>query len=379
MDNNWDNPGNWTDGVPGIETTAVFNSGGEITLPDSTPLSIGGIRFASSATESVIISRALGEDFSFTPGDAIVVEAGSGSHTINNSTNSSAFFSFVPGQKSYIRNYSTGSTLTLIGRHNRTEAGTPELAFDGSGDILITGAGSTLAPALGIVSTEATMTGKLIIDASATIAVQNSITLNGGILVLDGAVVNRGGSFIVNAGATVTGRGIIGRSDRGPRNIQIEGGGRVNAGRIGETGKLEFHNNPVYFNEGSIMTFDLISYEDHDQFEFKRLGDVDTNIIPILYLDEVILELNLLSGFSANIGDVFTILTGYDSLEGQFAGLDDGDILMVGGHEFQIQYGANSTSLQVTAIPEVEAASLLLSLLAFLGYRIVRHSKKNKS
>jgi len=89
----------------------------------------------------------------------------------------------------------------------------------------------------------------------------------------------------------------------------------------------------------------------------------------------VTLDLNLLPGFSAEIGDTFTILDGYDALTGTFAGLPDESVVEQGSFSFRIDYGAAATTLTVVAVPE---PSTLLLFSTFGGVCFLVSSFRQK-
>lgn len=378
VDNDWSNAGNWTHGVPDGTTEVIFIGEGAQNLDVALPLgafAIGSIRFNADATDSVTVSRTTSGNIDFAPGNSIVVEAGSGSHTIQNSSSGSGYFRFAPGVDSYIRNDSVGTTLTLIGRFVRTTSGTPNIIFDGSGNILLTGSNSLVDASAGNIIVAASMTGTVIFDTPFSVVNNHSLILNGGTTIFDGTARNRTSSgFQVNAGAVLTGNGRIGTNngsagDSHTRDIQINGG-TVDPGRVGAVGTLTFENNDVHFNSGSTMVFDLLNSVEYDRILLRLDGGGGANVVPTLYLTDTTLQLNLLSGFEAEVSDVFTILDGYKDIMGAFTGLADGEVIVANGYEFQISYGESATTLQVIAIPEVEAVTLILSVLALVGYRL---------
>lgn len=87
-----------------------------------------------------------------------------------------------------------------------------------------------------------------------------------------------------------------------------------------------------------------------------------------IYLNDATLSLELLSGFSAGHGQVFTILQG-DAVTGTFSGLADGDTVQVDSLPFIIHYTANTVTLTYNGatIPAVTTAD---SSLAATGRNI---------
>lgn len=89
-----------------------------------------------------------------------------------------------------------------------------------------------------------------------------------------------------------------------------------------------------------------------------------------------IFELSLAPGFSADLEDVFGVMQYFGDLTGMFDGLDEGDVLTVGGYEFQIGYGSGSGDMiTLTVIPEPNAALLLLAGVGLLA-GLKRHRRQ---
>lgn len=104
-------------------------------------------------------------------------------------------------------------------------------------------------------------------------------------------------------------------------------------------------------------------------------GDVN------LSADDSLFDLSLATGFTANLHDVFGVIRYEGALDGMFHGLNEGDILTVGGYEFQFSYGSGNDSLMtLTVIPEPHGVILaLLALGGLLSRRKFQLFGKNRS
>ena len=376
----WASAGNWSDGVPDASSIAAFSDPNvdnrDVVMPGTT-VNVGAIVFTSAMTDSVTISN-VGANITFNlgigtvPNGTIQVEAGSGAHTIM----TSAIMAFQVAQLNRIRNDSS-NLLTLEGDFRRIgTSSSADLQFGGSGDILLRN--SMMHQTLGTLSLASDMTGNLIVGPSTELRPISGTTVNGGTLILDGNISTRGGNLNVNAGV-LTGNGSIGiQNGTRTMGIFLNDGSIVNPGRVGETGSLSFENNPVNFAEGATIRLDLFSPADYDQLVFARTGTATENVVPPVTFatagSGVALELNFMDGFSANIGEQFVILTGYDSLTGAFSGLADGSTFEQNGFQFQINYGSDDTVL--TVIPEPSVAGLVL--LGFAGFALARRRLRQR-
>lgn len=351
-DGDWTNPENWSLGVPptghdeaNVVVLAAKDPG---TLDIVVPA--GGdapqtLRFHGETTDSVTIAGA--GDWNIPNMSVIEVEAGSGAHMI---ALDGSLRHTTPRATNHVRNFSA-NPLTLNTRF-ATRATT---RFGGSGDIVL-GAGLTVSST---VVLEETMTGRLILPEGRGTNSNHSYTVNGGTWVIDGRVTVRASSFRVNE-ATVAGNGRIGarEASAGPGNhrpfrIHFNRGSVLRPGRPGQVGELTFENRDLNLNEGSTLRLDLISPERHDSLAFALTAiEVDAHrVVPSVNLEEagagVALELNLKPGFSAEVGDVFVILSGYKAVNGTFAGLPNGARLEVGEFAFRIEYEDQRTTLTV--------------------------------
>lgn len=86
------------------------------------------------------------------------------------------------------------------------------------------------------------------------------------------------------------------------------------------------------------------------------------------FIADSFFELGVEQGFSAQLGEVFTLMD-YGSLSGEFFGIADGSIISVGdfSNDFLISYTDNS-SITLTVIPEPRSVVLLLAALALIGW-----------
>lgn len=377
VNNDWSNPGNWTNGVPDATNGAIL-AGGEnlsIQMPD-TDINIMSLTFTAGLPGPLSLSAQPGSRFNFQAGNSITVEAGAPAITINTSGN--RFLQF-PGSNadSYITNNST-NLLTLNSRLSRSGSDHPNIRFNGSGDILLSGV--VVSGTASRLYLEHTFTGNLIIASHMDVNNIQFTELNGGTLVLDGTQRANATRFTVNA-ATVTGNGRIGEHESSSTAMAIDfnEGSVVNAGRVGETGLLTFENNDVSFNTGSTMVFDLLNKDDHDKLHFARTSELSQYVLPSVALstegDGVALSLNLLSGFAAEVGDEFTLLSGYQAITGTFAGLEEGASLIQGDYAFLVHYGTGNTMLTVTAIPEPSFFVGIWGIVALSGY--LRRGRKS--
>lgn len=91
-------------------------------------------------------------------------------------------------------------------------------------------------------------------------------------------------------------------------------------------------------------------------------------------IGDSIFELMLGPGFSANLEEVFEIMTYGGELTGTFAGLSEGDIIHLDGYQFQLSYGSGSSDMiSLTVIPEPGVVVLLLLGAVLAGFRRRTH------
>lgn len=390
-DNDWLNPANWTDGVPGSTTQAIFTDVDpenlDIELPDQLT-EVGSLVFNDNLTGPITLEPAGNRAFRFQGGVSTVLEMQSGAPDVSiimGTTGNDGQIQLPGGSNAVgtVINNST-STLLLQGRISRGGSGTrPSFIFQGSGTIIHNSPGSVAASS----STMSTFTfdmdpgGSVLLTSgtTSTFGFWDDFEVTGGTLIVDvrvGSGETSNSSFTVE-NATLTGNGRIGTTNN-TLAIDMMDGAIVDPGRVGEVGTLTFENNDVLFSAGSLLRLDLLNPTNHDILAFALTNAGDDSILPNLTLDTtdagVTLNLNLLPGFSAAINDQFTILQGYDTLTGQFAGLTDGAVFEVDGWQFQINYGASDTIL--TVIPEPSVAVLILAAMGFGVLRFRTSAKR---
>lgn len=174
------------------------------------------------------------------------------------------------------------------------------------------------------------------------------------------------GSSMFVGGTTATDReeiGVVTVSDGGT----VEVDGRL---RLWSEGTLALDAGTVQASEldaraGSVFALTLHTERFDPDLRLVEAGGFDGDVfLNFVNGDGVTLDLDLATGFSANIDDVFTVLSYEGILTGTFQGLDQGDTFMVGGYEFQIDYGFTfDDAITLTVIPEPGVAGLLLAPL----------------
>ncbi len=128
-------------------------------------------------------------------------------------------------------------------------------------------------------------------------------------------------------------------------------------------GILELENTTLSLLSGSTLSFDLFAGGSNDSV---LVGGSSSLALA------GILDLNLASGFSAQVNDWFQLTSGTGPT-GQFSGLAEGAFLAEAGYSFQITYvggSGNDVALRVAAVPEPSRAMLvLIGGLFFLARR----------
>lgn len=374
LNDDWDDPDNWSDGVPDENSDVVFGTSSTIDeVQRAGDVHINSVRFTSDLGSDPFTTGTTGTNwFRVGLGDAVVVEAGAPEISIVTSTARGLRIQRDGGSPDPTIVKNDSDHLLSITTVRGTGSGHALLQLEGSGDVMFTHGLETTA---GFLTLAETFSGAMIIPEDQPLNNWNDTNLNGGTLVLDGiARAKEYGNhlFNVNDGAVLTGNGVVGGAQATYNFIfNANAGSTVDPGRIGETGILTFENFDATFHEGATLQLDLLNSSTHDQLLFALVGEEPIHKLPDLILDTdgsgVQLSLNLLDGFSGNIHDEFLILQGYDQLLGHFAGLEQGAIFEVDGYQFQIDYGADSTIL--TIIPEPSSIGLLLLATAFLWSR----------
>ncbi|MFN4259817.1 MAG: beta strand repeat-containing protein [Gemmataceae bacterium] len=74
------------------------------------------------------------------------------------------------------------------------------------------------------------------------------------------------------------------------------------------------------------------------------------NVTGILDLGTAVLQANFVNNFNPNVGDVFTIIQTTGGVTGIFNGLNEGDILNVGGRAMRISYLNNNVTLEAVQV-----------------------------
>ena len=352
-DGDWGTASNWSEQVvPDAGTIVVFDDPQyelEVNLPDNQD--VAGLVFKDTMTSSVTIGGA--NNLIFRDGGVIIdVERGSAAHTINADIG-------VEGEGaerlSTLQNNSM-QRFTIGAGMQRAGSVSPNLLFLGSGDFFFTG-GGFVRQDMRHIDLGGTFTGQVIIDADYELRNTHPLTIDGGTLLVDGRTATRNNSTgLAVKNGLLTGHGVIGHILTGipDYSIGIHDGGMVNPGRPGETGLLAFHNFDVAFDVGSTLRLDFADHDNYDRLSFAQSSPSAAAKVPALSLATdgpgVALELNLLPGFTAAIHDEFTILGGYEDINGYFHGLADGTNFTAGDYQFQIRYGQEHTVL--TVMPE---------------------------
>lgn len=366
----WANPDNWTNGVPNASLQAIFEAGAatyEITLSGANE--VESILIRGDMVEDLQLFNDGGTNLDVVGSAGITIEAGSQGNHGYFDWGTADGIRFTVSQDTFFTNNSS-QAFTMDARHTRISGGTPTLVFDGPGDFHLS---NLIQPALGRIRLQDTFQGNWLVTSSGTVTAQTAVTVNGGTLIVDGRINQRGNRLEVFDGGIVTGNGILGGTTTSNLTIEFHDGAILTPGRVGETGALQIQRNDLNMLEGSIYTVDLLNPTNHDFIFFTDPvifvdGEPQPLRNPELNLatagDGVTLQVNLLSGFDADLLDTFVIAQDFHAVNGQFAGLDHGSTFQVGGHEFQIFYNPNDITLQL--IPEPGAALLLFLTAGFL-------------
>lgn len=370
VDNNWNESGNWTNGIPDETVQAVFYQNGATNLN----INIGGsnavvhsLVFGGNADSNVTIARTGSVELHILSDQGVYIAPGSeGSHSLGLTTQTIrlSVAHVTPFVNDSDQVFLLNSRIARLGPSGRAD-----ILIDGSGDFQFnqlwgtTIADFTLASSFG---------GTFTATSNARIGNFNNVAINGGTLALDGTITDQPQNVLVTNGGTLTGSGQIGEDHETLSvNISIEDGGLFNPGRVGDIGTFEIRRNDANFQAGSTFGIDLLSPSQHDILLFSD-GIDELQRDPTLNLstagEGVTLQVNLLDGFSGQLLDTFPIIQDFASLTGHFAGLPHGSTFTVDDRTFQIFYNPNDVVLQL--IPEPGAVTLLfLSAIAFFQWR----------
>lgn len=185
-----------------------------------------------------------------------------------------------------------------------------------------------------------------------TLVLSGNGSINGtsGIRLSDGALLQKS-STALSAPITWTG-GMLGGTTSITGNVATSGGGAktLNPGDGVEIGALTVSGG---------LTLDAFTSVDLT-LSGTQVGITYDTISSGGQLALNSATLNLTLGYTPLVGDIFTIAT-FGSLSGTFAGLADGSSFVVGSNTFLIDYGANSIQLEVTAVPEPNAAFMAMA------------------
>ncbi|MCX7817852.1 MAG: autotransporter-associated beta strand repeat-containing protein, partial [Kiritimatiellae bacterium] len=165
-------------------------------------------------------------------------------------------------------------------------------------------------------------------------------TISNGTLRING--VHTGSGLITVAGGRLEGLGSV------TGVIQVLAGATLAPGA--SPGQFTALHN-VVLQGGSIFEVELNGLTPGTQYDQLLMG---TNTV--LTLSNPTLQVIL--GFTPNIGDTFQVVSGFASLSGTFAGLpSSGSTFNVGSTQFQIDY--NASDITLTVIPEPSTLGLV--------------------
>lgn len=263
---------------------------------------------------------------------------------------------------SYISNAGTGALEITGGAKMNTTAGlTVAHAAAGSGSVLIEGAGSAL-----------NTTGSLTVAIGGSGS--GSLEIKAG-----GQLVTSGGGnirFALTSGSTSTGL-ITGQNSR-LEGAAISIGGADNS--VGGAAQVYVTDSAAFVARGLLRVYQGGFLEVEDALVTSNHLTADTGSTLSLILDspfagdqafimvannvtlgDVNLNLSLAEGVSYAANDMISLINYGGILTGQFAGYDDGDILNVGGVDFQLSYGSGAaSSISLTVIPEPGTVVLII-------------------
>ena len=385
VDNTWTNADNWSNGVPDDEMEVVLTAptaeefeiegpGGTTTI-EMNRIFVSADTPASSVTITHGGTSTAARDFRLmNDGTIIEMEAGAPALTLDVGGGrfglSSTSATIINNSDNLLSFISTSSLFRRVD----TVSG---IRLDGSGNVDMTGANiqRTNAHFRDLTLLE-TFSGTLFLNANYNAnsgQTANLITVDGGTLVMNGEIQT--GALIVNEGGTFSGTG------SSQRAATFNEGAVVNPGTVGGTGTFTFTgDNTVAFEAGSLLRLDLLNPGDHDRLLFAEFEEDTPSLSLATSGDGVVLDLNLLSGFAADIDDEFAILAGFSGRDGLFrlpngTELADNDEFTVDGTAFRINY--SNPSVTLTVIPEPGTGGVLLLGLSGLGLAVRRYASRH--
>ena len=243
------------------------------------------------------------------------------------------------------------STLRLTANVNATSTATQTASIIGSGTLHLNGATRALNVADGpqaidlrIDATIAATGGESLTKISTGVALLNGANtytgqtfVNGGTLLVNGTLNPAAYVHVSLASATLGGTGNI-----GPIAV---GAGRVAPGL--SPGILTSRS--IVIGAGFPLSIELNGTTTGSGYDQLRvIGDV--------YIGSAVLDLNVATSFTPPPFSTFTILDndGTEPIHGNFAGLEEGNTVSAGGHDFQISYaGGDGNDIVLSRIGEV--------------------------
>lgn len=226
------------------------------------------------------------------------------------------------------------------------------------------------------VVTEGTNTLRLTLEGegrqtlTGTNTYTNTTTLNGGTLILGGSGSINSTSSIAVAGGSLIQRSSVDLTAPITWTGGTIGGDTTIVGNLTASGTaLDKFLNPGDLQPGILSVVGNVTLNGATTFVVDINGAVPgagydvLDLTGTLNLGGSALAVSL--GYAPGLASVFTVAE-FGSLAGTFAGLNDGDIITIGGYELMLNYNTNDITLTVAAIPEPGMVALLGGLLAAL-------------
>jgi uncharacterized delta-60 repeat protein len=207
--------------------------------------------------------------------------------------------------------------------------------------------GSTLEIS-GVITTSSAIThfsggGRVILSGNSDANLSSFDVIDSTILEVDGSL-GTSGLIAVARSATLSGSGTVISSFADPNtHISIGENGHISPGNDATPGILNLGNSLRFFGNGNSVKVRLNGASAGQYDQVKVQGDVSLNGA----------TLNVALGIVPTSGQSFTILDndGTDSIVGTFAGLGEGDRLMIGSIPFRISYkGGTGNDAVLTAV-----------------------------